>query len=97
MFGAVALELEVQKGAGLLDAAQAYVGGAMALGGVALFDLFEVAQAGFGGAFADGEGAVGKVDEEFAAVQVVGADGLGGVAPFGGMRQYQDGQVVVGF
>jgi len=97
VFGAVAFEPEVQKGTGLLDAAQAYVCGAVALAAVALFYLFEVAQAGIGGAFADGEGAVGKVDEQFAAVQVVGADGLGGVAPFGGMRQYQDGQVVVGF
>jgi len=104
VFGAEAFKLKVQKGAGLLDAAQAYIIGAVALAGVALFDLFEVAQAAIcvtlrpsKCAFADGEGAVGKVDEQFAAVQVVGADGLGRVAPFGGMRQYQDGQVVVGF
>jgi len=97
VFGAVAFELEVQKGAGLLDVAQAYVVGAVALAGVALFDLFEVAKPGVCGTLADGEGAVGKVDEQLAAVQVVRADGLRGVAPFGGMRQYQDGQLVLGF
>ena len=91
MFGTVAFELEVQKGTGLLDAAQACVIVAVALASVALFYLFEVAKIGVGGAFANGEGAVGKVDEQLAAVQIVGADGLCGVAPFGGMCQYQDG------
>ena len=96
-FGAVAFECEVQKRAGFLDAAQAYIIVAVTLAGIALLYLFEVAKVGADGAFSDGEGAVGKVDKQFAAVQIIGADGLCGVAPFGGMRQYEDGEVVVGF
>ena len=64
--------------------------------GAALFDLFEVAGAGLGLAFANGEGAVAKVDEHFAALQVVFGDGFYRVA-FGGMRQHQNGDVVFGF
>jgi len=44
--------------------------------GAALFYLFEVAGAGPGLAFADGEGAIGKVDKHFAALQVVLGDGF---------------------
>ena len=54
----------------------------------ALLDLLEVAQAGYGMALADGKGAVGKVEEHFAALQVVTANGFCGVA-LGGMRQHQ--------
>ena len=74
-FGAVAHKAVLQKIAGLVDAAKAYVVLAIYLRGVALLDLFEVTQPVVGAACADGEGAVGKVDEEFAAVQVVGRDG----------------------
>ena len=75
MFAAVSHETELEKIAGLLDSAKAYIVVAIYLGGVALFDLFEVTQAMPGAACADGEGAVGKVDEEFASMQVVGRDG----------------------
>jgi len=126
--GAIAFELETEEAvvaAG--DAAEAYVVFAVLLSGIALFDLFEVAQAvclvtlthsklvtlrhsnlvtlrhsnlvtlrhsKCGGA--DGEGAVGKVHEQFAAVEVVGAEGPAGAAALWGMGQHQDGQVEVG-
>lgn len=84
VFGAETLELKMQKRVGFLDTAQAYIIGPVTLAGVTLLYLFQVAEIGAGGAFAKGEGAVGKVNEQLTAVQVVGADGLGGVAPFGG-------------
>ena len=89
--GLVALpaKCQVQKISRFLDAEHANVGGAILFGNVALLDLLEVAQPRFGLAFADGEGAVAKVDEHFAALQAVAGNGFHGVA-LGGMRQRQD-------
>ena len=44
-------------------------------------------------ALADGEGAVGKVHEHFATLEIVGGDGIGGVA-FWGVGEYEDAEVV---
>ncbi len=63
-----------------VDAAEGYVPGPLVYGSGALLDGLEVADAGLGLAFADGEGAVGKVEEHFAALQVVTGNGVGGVA-----------------
>ena len=95
-FGTVAHKAELQEVAGLVDAAEAYVVLAVYLCGVALLDLLEVTGAFLGAAGTDGEGAVGKVDEEFAAVEVVGRDGRARVAAFWDMGQHEDGQVEIG-
>lgn len=47
-------------------------------------------------ALTHGEGAVGKVHEHFAALEVVGGDGVGGVA-FWGVGEYEDAEVVTCF
>jgi len=81
---------------------KAYIVFAIKLHGAAVLDLFEVAlrlicvtlrppECG-----ADGEGAVGKVDEHFAALQVVCRERVGRVALWG-VGQHKDGQVVCGF
>lgn len=51
---------------------------------------------GVGVALADGEGAIGKVHEHFAAVEVVLGNGVGGVA-FWGVGEYQYAEVVAAF
>ena len=51
---------------------------------------------GVGVALADGEGAIGKVHEHFAAVEVVLGNGVGGVA-FRGVGEYQYAEVVAAF
>lgn len=93
---AMADEIEFQKIVVLEDAAEANVVFAVFAHATALFDLFEVVQAGFGMAFADGEGAVGKVDEHFAALQVVDGEGFAGVA-FGRVCEHEHAEVVFGF
>ena len=54
-FIAIALKSEMQEIAGLFNFAEAYVFGAVGLEGAALFDLFEIAQAGCLPAFANGD------------------------------------------
>ena len=73
-FGAVAFEPELQEIAGLFDAAKAYVIVAIDPCDAALFDLFEVARVVWSVLFVPMEKAVSKVDEQFAAVQVVGRE-----------------------
>lgn len=94
--GALAFEPEFEEIGGLYDAAEANIIGAVLLAGAALFDLFEVAQALARLALAESEGAVGKVEEHFAALQVVAGEGLCGVA-FGGMGQHQQAEAVLLF
>ena len=84
---AVTFKPEHEEVAALLQAAQAYVVGPVNLFGVALFDLLDVVQAGVGAAFGEGEGAVGKVEEDLAALHIVGREGAAGVAAFGGCGQ----------
>ena len=96
-FGAGAFEAEPEEIAGFDDAAEGHIVVAVDLCGAALFYLFDVAEMVVGAAFADGEGAVGKVDEEFAAVEVVGREGCAGVAAFGCVGEHEDGQVVLRF
>ena len=95
-FVVVALDCKMEEVAGFLDGAEEDVLGAVVLFGTALLDLFEVAGAGQGLAFAYGEGAIGKVDEHFAALQMVLGNGLRGVA-FWGVGQHQYGAIVFGF
>ena len=93
---AVSDEIELEEIVVLEDAAEANVGVAVFAHAAALLDLFEVMQARFGMAFADGEGAVGKVDEHFAALQIVDGEGFAGVA-FGRVREHEHAEVVFGF
>lgn len=88
LFARVAGEHKMQVTELLLQPEQTYIFGAVALAVVTLFYLFQVAQGWVGVALAHGEGAVGKIQQHAAALQVVARDGVGGVA-FGGMRQHQ--------
>jgi len=87
-FAALALECEVEQAALFYDAAKLNHTCTKSQTAAALFYLLKVAQARVALAFADSEGAVGKVHEHFAALQVVAGDGPGGVA-LGRMCQHQ--------
>ena len=95
-FIAIAIKRKMQEVTCLFNFAEVYVFGTVGLEGAALFDLFEVAEAGHLPAFADGEGTVAKIDEHFAALQVVLGDGLCGVA-LGCVGQQQYGYIVFCF
>jgi len=63
---------------------------------IALFYLLEVTHTGLAVALANGEGAVGKINEHFAALQVVHCEWFVRVA-LGCVRQHQYRQLVFGF
>ncbi len=92
----VAEEFVVEVAELLLQSEEAYVVGAVHFGSAALFYLLQVAMVGVGVALADGEGAIGKVHEHFAAVEVVLGNGVGGVA-FWGVGEYQYAEVMAAF
>lgn len=92
----VTRELELEEIVRFDDVAQAYIWGAVGLGAAALLNLFEVALARCMLAFADGKGAVGKVDEHLAALQVVARKRLCRIA-FRGVGQHQYGEAVFSF
>ena len=89
-------KLELQTVTGLGDVTEDYVFFAKYLGAAALLDLFYITLFLIGSAGTDGEGTVGKVDEHFAAVQVVGRERSRGVS-LGRVGQHQYRQVVFGF
>ena len=89
----VTLEVEAQEVVILFDAVEGYVGGAVIGTVAALLYLLNVAQGGVLLALADGEGAVGKVDDHFTALQIVHGDRLIGVA-LGRVGQHQHAEVV---
>jgi len=94
-FSGVAVELEVQAFVvSAVHGAEADVALAVYLGAGALFNLFEVVAAGTGVAFADGEGAICKVDEVFAALEVVDGDGFAAIA-LGGVGEDEHGELVL--
>ena len=69
------------------DTEKADMGVTIVAAGIALLDLLNVALASIQVALANGKSAVGKVDEHFAALQVVHCNWVKGV-PFWGMRQH---------
>jgi len=79
-----------------MDAAKAYVIVAVNLPAAALFYLLQVTQAVIRIAYADGKGAVGKVHEQLAAVQVVGREGLCPFAALWRVGQHKYRQLVLG-
>ena len=95
-FGAVIFETELKKVTLFLNAAKANIVFAIKLLGAALFYLLKVTQAAIGIAYAYAESAVGKVDEQFAAMQFVSGEGFSGIAALWGMCQHQYCQLVLG-
>jgi hypothetical protein len=95
-FIAITIKSEMQEVAGFFNFAEANIFGAVGLEGAALFYLFEIAQARRLPAFANGEGAVAKIDKHFAALQFVLGDGFGWVA-LGRVGHQQYGYLVFGF
>jgi len=79
-----------------VDAAKAYVIIAVNLLAAALFYLLQVTQAVIRMAYANGKGAVGKVHEQLAAVQVVGREGLRPFAALWRVCQHEYRQLVLG-
>lgn len=78
------------------NAEKAYVVSAVIAAAVALLYLLDVAQVRVLVAMADGKGAVGKVDEHFAALQVVYSNGVVEGA-LGRMRQHEHAEAVLCF
>jgi len=75
VFAAVTCKYKLKEAFAALEMAEANVVGAVGFGGAALLDLLEVAQAGLGVAFAHGDGGIAKVEQHFAAMQVVTPQG----------------------
>jgi len=96
LFAARAHEPEPEETIVLMQPAQAHMVVAVGLADAALFDLLEITKSLLPGAAADGESAVGKIDQHFAALQIVDGDGFERIA-LGRMRQHQDGKLVLRF
>ncbi len=92
--GFATANVKMQEIVRLYHAAKANAIGTVYQRTAALLYLFKVAQAFIGLALANGKGAVCKVDEHFAALQVITANGPGGIA-LGCMRQHQNRQAVL--